>query len=89
MRKSSLVDMARRRAASDALSSSVDIGPSLVEAKFTTQNLNLTLDLGEHGEVVGLDEDVPAVLKPSQQVQRLIEVEDDALRSLGSRGPHS
>jgi hypothetical protein len=42
--------MSRRRAGSDVLSSSVDIGPSSIEAKFTAQDLDLTPDLGEYGE---------------------------------------
>lgn len=37
------------------------------------------LDLGQNGEVVGVDENVPAVLKRSQQRQRLLKVEIDAL----------
>jgi hypothetical protein len=65
--------MSRRRAASDALSSSVDIWPSFVKAKSTAENLDLLLDLGEHGEVVGVDEDVPAVLERREQIERLFQ----------------
>jgi hypothetical protein len=38
----------------------VDIWPSFVKAKSAAENLDLLLDLGEHGEVVGVDEDVRA-----------------------------
>jgi hypothetical protein len=41
----------------------VDIGSSLFKAKLTSQELDLTLDLDKHTEVVGLDEDVPAVFE--------------------------
>ncbi len=35
------------------------------------------LDLGEHSEVIGVDEHVPAVFERCQQIQRLLEVENN------------
>ena len=67
--------MSRRRAASDALSSSVDISTSFINAKFTAQVLDLMLDLGEHGKVVGVDKDVPTVLERRQQIKSLLQLE--------------
>jgi hypothetical protein len=49
----------------------VDIWPSFVKAKPTAENLNLMFDLGEHGEMVGVDEDVTAVLEGSKEINRL------------------
>jgi hypothetical protein len=81
--------MSRRRAASDALSSSVDIGTSFGNPKFTAQDLDLMLDLGEHGEVVGVDEDVPTVLEGCQQIQGLFQPEEHTLWRLRWRLMHS
>src|SRR5271163_2228362 len=83
MRRSrSLVDIFRRRAASDALSRSADIRSSLIELKVTTEDLDLILDLGQNGEVVRVEENVPGVLKGSEEGQRLLEVEADSFRWL-------
>lgn len=41
----------------------MDIGPSLIKPKFTAQDLDLVFHLGEHAEVVGVDENVPAVFE--------------------------
>jgi hypothetical protein len=49
----------------------VDIWPSFVKAKFTAQKLNLMLDLGEHGEMIGVNQDVPAVLEGGEEIERL------------------
>jgi hypothetical protein len=67
--------MSRRRAASEALRSSVDIWTSFVNPKFTAQLLDLMLDLGEHGKVVGVDKDVPTVLERRQQIKSLLQLE--------------
>jgi hypothetical protein len=61
----------------------------LVKAKFTTEDLDLMLDLGQNGEMVGVDENVLAVLQRSQQRQRLLKVEIDALRGLLDRWRHA
>ncbi len=42
------------------------------------------LDLREHGEVIGIDEYVPAVLERCQQIQGLLEVENDLLGRFAS-----
>jgi hypothetical protein len=67
--------MSRRRVASEALRSSVDIWTSFVNPKFTAQLLDLMLDLGEHGKVVGVDKDVPTVLERRQQIKSLLQLE--------------
>lgn len=72
-----MVGTSRRRAASEALSSSDGIGPSLIKAEFTTQPLDLFLDLGQNGQVVGADEDVPGIFQRRQQLQRLLERQCD------------
>ncbi len=76
--------MSRRRAASDALSSSVDIWTSFVNTKFTGQVLDLILDLGEHGKVVGVDKDVPTVLERRQQIKSLLQLKFHPVRRLRS-----
>jgi hypothetical protein len=58
----------------DALSSSVDIWTSFVNPKFTAQVLDLMLDLGEHGKVVGVDKDIPTVLGRRQQIESLLQL---------------
>ncbi len=82
------MDISRRRAASDALSNSADIGPSLIETKFAAEDLDLLLDLGEDGEMVCVNQFVPAVFRRCQQVQRFFEVENDSLRRLAGRRMH-
>ena len=47
------------------------------------------LDLGVHGEIVGVDEYARAVLERRQQVQDLVEVENDNLGRLVSRRLHT
>jgi hypothetical protein len=42
-----------------------------------TEDLDLMLDLGKYGQMVGVDDNVPAVLERSQQRPRLLEVEND------------
>jgi len=74
-RSSSLVGMFSRRAASVALSSSVPTPTSIVQAESTAETLDLALDLGEHREVIRVDQDVAAVLQGGQQLQGLLEVE--------------
>ena len=74
--KSSLVEISSRRAASDALSSSVDIGSSLYKAKLKSQGLDLILALYKNAEVIGVDEDVPAVFKRRKQIQRLLKMKE-------------
>jgi hypothetical protein len=37
------------------------------------------LDLGEHGEVIGVDEYVPAFLERCQRIRPLLEVENDVM----------
>lgn len=44
--------------------------------------LELMLNLGEHSEVIGVDEYVPAVLERCQKIQRLLEVENDLFAAL-------
>ena len=61
----------------------------MVKAKFTTEDLDLMLDLGQNGEMVGVDENVPAVLQRSQQRQCLLKVEIDALWCLLGRWRHA
>jgi hypothetical protein len=56
----------------------MDIEPSLFKPKFMTEDLDLMLDLGKYGQMVGVDDNVPAVLERSEQRQRLLEVENDA-----------
>jgi hypothetical protein len=60
----------------------MDIGTSFGNSKFMAQDLDLMLDLGEHGKVVGIDEDVSAVLKGRQQIQSLLQSEFHAVRRL-------
>jgi hypothetical protein len=88
-RNRSFVDILRRRAASEALRSSVDIGTSLIKPKFTTEDLDLVLDLGQHGEVVGIEKNVPAVFQRSEQGQGLLEVKTDTLWGLLGRWWHA
>lgn len=46
--------------------------PALLrQGRVRAQNLNLMLDVGEHGEMIGVDEDVPAVLEGGKEVKRL------------------
>ena len=47
------------------------------------------LELGEHGEMVGFDEEVPTVFEGRQQVERLLEAVDDAHGWLPGRRLHS
>lgn len=47
------------------------------------------LDLGQNGQMVGVDENVPAVFQRSQQRQRLLKVEIDALWCLLGRWRHA
>lgn len=63
-RSSSLVGMPRRRAASDARSSSSPMGSSrwLVEAQFATEFRELVLNLGKTGEVVTVAQYVSSIL---------------------------
>ena len=49
----------------------------------------LMLDLGEHGEVIGVDEYVPAVLQRCKRFSALLEVENDHIRRLASRRLHT
>ena len=49
----------------------------MIETKFKALDLDLMLDLGEHGEIVGVDEYVPTVLERGQQVRRLLELQYD------------
>ena len=56
----------------------MDTGSSLIKAKFTTHDLDLILDLREHAEVIGLDENVPNVFKRRKQKQSLLQIEIDA-----------
>ena len=48
----------------------MDIAPSLIKPKLTAHDLDLILDLGKHAEVVGENENVPAVFERCQQVER-------------------
>jgi hypothetical protein len=41
----------------------VDIWTSFVDAEFTAQELDLMLYLGEHGKMIRVDENIPAVLE--------------------------
>src|SRR5688572_26770975 len=77
-RKSSLVGRFKRRAASEAISGSVGIGPSVVEAESTAEKLDLSLQRQDAGEVLGVSKGVPSVLECAQQRERLFEIEDDA-----------
>jgi len=74
-----LVDKSRRRAASDALSNSVDIWTSFVESEFTAEDLDLVLDLREDREMVGIDQDVSAVLECRKEIERILQVIGDAV----------
>ena len=49
----------------------MDIWTSFFKAKLTAKDLNLMLDLGEHREMVGVDEDVPAVFEGGKEIKRL------------------
>lgn len=60
----------------------MDIAPSLIKPKLTAHDLDLILDLGKHAEVVGENENVPAVFERCQQVERSFEVETDSVRRL-------
>jgi hypothetical protein len=80
--------MLRERAASDALSSSLDIEPSLIETESMAQGLNLVLRLREYGEVVRVDEHVTAIFERCQQVRRTMQVVDHTLRWLFYQGTH-
>lgn len=77
--------MSRRRAASEALSSSAGIGPSLIKAEFTTQALDLILHLRQYRQMVGADENVAGVFQRSQQIERLLQRQYNIAR--WSRGP--
>jgi hypothetical protein len=63
----------------------------LIETEFTAPDLDLdlTLDLKDHGEIVGVAEYVPAVLEHRQQVQGLVEVDNDNPGRLVSRRLHT
>jgi len=47
------------------------------------------LDLGQHGEVVRVDEDVSAILERRQKIERLVQPVGDASRRLRWRGLHA
>jgi hypothetical protein len=67
----------------------VDIRTSFVNPKFTAQVLDLMLDLGEHGKVVGVDKDVPTVLKRRQQIESLLQLKFHPVRWFRSGHTHS
>jgi hypothetical protein len=46
--------------------------------------LDLMLDLGEHGKVVGVDKDVPTVLERRQQINSLLQLKFHPVRRLRS-----
>ncbi|MGH9056371.1 MAG: hypothetical protein ACRDZX_16245 [Acidimicrobiales bacterium] len=54
--------------------------PSLVEAKFTTETLDLVLHLRQDRRVVGINEDVPGVFEGSQQVEGILKTQGDVAR---------
>jgi hypothetical protein len=62
----------------------VDTWTSFVNTKFTAQVLDLMLDLGEHGKVVGVDKDVPTVLERRRQINSLLQLKFHPVRRLRS-----
>jgi hypothetical protein len=65
------VEMSRRRAASDALRSSIDIGSSLFKSELTAYDLDLVLNLGQDGEVVSVDQNVSGIFEGGKQFRAL------------------
>jgi hypothetical protein len=59
----SFVEVPRCRGASDALSSSMDIGSFLFELKVAADDANLMFDLDQDGEVIGVDQNVSGIFK--------------------------
>ena len=84
-----MVGISRRRAASDALSISADICSSFAHTKLTAEDLDLVLDLRGDREMVGGDEDVPAVLQRHEEGERLLQAVDDAGMGFPRRPLHS
>src|SRR5947209_20573481 len=73
-RSSSFVGILSRRAASEARSRSADTCASLTEAQSTAQQFDLMFELGQHGHVVAVAEDVPGVLQRGEQGQSFFHV---------------
>jgi hypothetical protein len=46
------------------------------------EHLELVLNLGEHGEMAGPDQDVPCILEGCEKIQGLLQVVDDVARRL-------
>jgi hypothetical protein len=74
------VEMSRRRAASDALRSSIDIGSSLFKSELTAYDLDLVLNLGQDGEVVSVDQNVSGIFEGGKQFERFVEPDVNLLR---------
>jgi hypothetical protein len=80
-----LVEIPRRRAASDALRSSTAIGSSFSESQLTADNLDLRFDLGHDREVIGIDENISGILEGGELIQRLVEAKVNLFRWIESR----
>ena len=57
--------------------------PSLIEAKSTTEALDLVLYLRQDRKVVGIHQGVPGVFEGTQQLEGFLESQEDAARRSG------